>query len=373
MLSIELSSVPGGPPAQGDAELVALLTPLAGGRATRLAAAVIDLGADPTARLAFVGADGSSLFEIGSVTKALTGMLLADAVERGEIALDTEVRELVPTSAGTEFGSITMKELCTHTSGLPRMPSGPGTFLRALGYAVLGLNPNGGITPSTVLRQAARERLVQRGVRRYSNLGGAVLGQLLAIRSATEFPALLRARILLPVGMTSSAVARRGHAAPPGRSASGLPRRPWISSGYAASGGVVATMADMARLAEALLEGSAPGLASMDPFDDVDTDHPRRRIGMFWTVDSVAGSDHTMVWHNGRTGGYSALFAVFPRAGRAVIVLENASRRPERQQRVVSGLLQALYPSGVGGVGGVGGVDGDEDGDGDGSPTAERT
>jgi CubicO group peptidase (beta-lactamase class C family) len=63
-----------------------------------------------------------TLFELGSVTKAFTAILLADAIERGEVHLDDPVGEPFATSA------ITYRQLATHTSGLPRM--GPGFFAR---------------------------------------------------------------------------------------------------------------------------------------------------------------------------------------------------------------------------------------------------
>jgi CubicO group peptidase (beta-lactamase class C family) len=103
---------------------------------------------------------------------------------------------------------------------------------------------------------------------------------------------------------------------------------------------VVSTIEDMARLAETLLCGSAPGIESMKPIDGVATAQPNRTTGMFWVIGSIPGTDDTIVVHKGRTGGYSAFFALFRRAQRAVIVLENASRGPQDQQRVAFGLLR---------------------------------
>jgi CubicO group peptidase (beta-lactamase class C family) len=313
---------------------------LTGGRSRSLAAAVIDRRAVPTTRLALIGADPGTRFEIGSITKALTGMLLADAVERGEITLDTEVGAVIPTSAGTDFGSITVKELCTQTSGLPRVALGPLTVLRGLRFALLGFDPNRGIDASEMLRQAARQRLSDRGRYRYSNLGAAVLGQLLAIVTGTEYPRLLRERILAPIEMTGSVVAGRRDAAAPGSSSSGLPRRPWILDGYAPAGGVISTIGDMALLAEALVGGSAPGLASMTPIEGTATGQPHRTSGMFWVIGSIPGRGGTMVGHTGRTGGYSALLVLLPKTQRAVIVLENVARRPREHERLAAGLLK---------------------------------
>ena len=56
------------------------------------------------------------------MTKALTGMMLADAIERGELSMDSTAAELLPALARTKAGTVTVRELCTHTSGLPRLP-----------------------------------------------------------------------------------------------------------------------------------------------------------------------------------------------------------------------------------------------------------
>jgi CubicO group peptidase (beta-lactamase class C family) len=308
-----------------------------------MAVAVIDMATVPPGRFAFIDADTGTPFEIGSITKALTGMLLADAVERGEISLDTLVGDLVPAASTDPFGSITVRELCTHTSGLPRLARHPLAFLRTLRFGLLQLDPYRGSSPADVLSLAARQTLVDRGRHRYSNLGGAVLGQLLAIACSSPYPSLLADRILHPLGMTSSAVATRGAAAPHGWSPSGLPRQPWVMDGYAPAGGVVSTIGDMARLAGALLDGSAPGLASLNPIETVPTESPHRARGMFWVVDSVPGTGRSVVGHLGRTGGYSALFALLPRTRRAVVILENVSRGPQERQRLAFGLVAPTF------------------------------
>jgi CubicO group peptidase (beta-lactamase class C family) len=281
--------------------------------------------------MAFIGADSGTLFEVGSVTKAMTGMLLADAVERAELSMNTPAGELLPCLAGSEVATVTMRELCTHTSGLPRLPKDPRTAARAALFALRGADPYRGTTASRVVALAGRQHLRHRGRAAYSNLGAALLGQLLAKRAGAGFAALLQERIFTPIGMGSAAVATRQHKAAPGRSAAGLPRPPWIMDGYAPAGGVIATIDDMARLAAALLERSAPGWASMNPVTAAATGGPARRHGMFWIIDPHPAGG-VMTWHNGATGGYSAFLALFPGARQAVALLAGVSRPavPER-------------------------------------------
>ena len=69
--------------------------------------------------------NGDTLFEIGSITKTFTALLLQDMVERGEMKLDDPVAKYLPASVRmpTRNGKeITLLHLATHASGLPRMP-----------------------------------------------------------------------------------------------------------------------------------------------------------------------------------------------------------------------------------------------------------
>ncbi|MCU1230559.1 MAG: ampH, partial [Acidobacteria bacterium] len=69
--------------------------------------------------------DAHSIYEIGSVTKVFTSLLLADAVQRGEVALNDPISKYLPPDVKVpeRIGKITLTDLATHTSGLPRLPS----------------------------------------------------------------------------------------------------------------------------------------------------------------------------------------------------------------------------------------------------------
>jgi CubicO group peptidase (beta-lactamase class C family) len=323
----------------GDRDLASELARLAGRRCRRVAAATIDLDAPVPVRQAFIRADPSSHFEVGSVTKALTGMLLADAIDRAELTMSSTVGELLPSLAASAAATVTVQELCTHTSGLPRLATNPRMRIRIAGYACLGLDPYRGVTASQVVAMAAKQTPQHRGRAAYSNLGAALLGQLIAARAGGDFSALLEARILAPAGMRSAHVATTQLHASPGWSGTGLPRQPWVLGGYAPAGGVIATIDDLARLAVALLSQTAPGCSAMTPVPGVSTTGPDRESGMFWIVGRLRDGQ-SMIWHNGATGGYSAFFALFPEARQAVAVLANVSRASD-QQRIALGLARS--------------------------------
>lgn len=327
-------------PVVGDPSLAAELGALAGRRTRRLAAVVVDLGAIPRTRMAFIDADASTPFEIGSITKGLTGMLLAEAIERGEASLDTEVGALLPEVVDHPVGSVTLRELATHTSGLPRLPRSPEMAARLLAAGVLGVDPYRGTTVEGVIAAACRQRLSRRGRHRYSNLGAAVLGHALARAAGCSYADLLARRVFAPLGMTGSGMDLRGVRR--GWTALGRRSWPWRAGGYGPAGcGVVSTPADLARLATALLDGRAPGLGAIRPIAPVGSASPGRSSGLFWVVDRQADTGRTRVWHNGQTGGYSAFLALYPDARRAVAVLADTANAA-RQQRIALGLVHWL-------------------------------
>ena len=148
--------------------------------------------------------DPSTPYELGSITKTFTASLLAVAVERGEVALDDPVATHLPELEDTPVGQSTLRQLATHTAGLPPFPtsSTPRLLLNVVGNA----NPYGASTAD--LLQAARGTDVTgRGTYRYSNLGVALLGHALArAAGAPDWAALVHERVLDPLGMMSTVI-----------------------------------------------------------------------------------------------------------------------------------------------------------------------
>jgi CubicO group peptidase (beta-lactamase class C family) len=146
--------------------------------------------------------DGHTVFEIGSISKVFTSLLLADAVERGEVSLTDPVATFLPASVPMpERGrAITLQDLATHTSGLPRLPTNMtpqdgnnpyADYTVAQLYAFL----SGYALPRDVGAQYE-----------YSNLGGGLLGHVLALRAGSSYEALVESRITGPLGMNSTRI-----------------------------------------------------------------------------------------------------------------------------------------------------------------------
>lgn len=363
--------------AVGDPTLIEQLARFRGRLTRTIAAAVVDLDAQPRTRWAHLTTnkprtvtspepkvDADPRFELGSVTKGLTGMLLADAVGRGELTLETTAGEILAARPELHertrgpLHTITLRELCTHTAGLPRLPRTAGTTGRIVRYSLLGLDPYRGQSVARVMELAAGQTLQHRGGYRYSNLGGAVAGQLLAIAAGSAYPLLLRERIFAPLQMMSSTVAVKGGTARWGRTRSGRVRQPWVLDGYAPAGGVISTIEDVARLTAALVDGTAPGIESLQTLDDVTPSAPGREAGMFWIIeplepldrrdrqpdDTATPSGPVLTWHNGATGGYSAFLGVARAERRGVAVLADSGHGPE-QRAIALQLLGSLSGS----------------------------
>lgn len=228
----------------------------------------------------------TSVFEAGSVTKAVTGLLLALAIEAGEVSSSDRLDRFLPGTGPA--GRATLAELATHTSGLPRLPA--ATLLRALAHPG---DPYRGASLPRLIRDTRRVRPANPGKAAYSNLGAALLGQALAAAAALSYWELARLQVLTPLGMTSSGDLPASVLAVPGKA--------WDLGAFAPAGGLRATVDDLLRLAwVAARPGDSPFPAAaadaLTPRVPMSNGH----VGWCWMLRPAgAGS---AAWHNGATG-----------------------------------------------------------------------
>lgn len=306
------------PETTGDAGLAERARPLLedGPRAT---AAVVEVDGDRI-RSAYLGSDETTLYEIGSITKSMTGLLLADAVERGEVTEDTGLGSLLDLG-DAPAASVTLAELSGHQSGLPNNPPG---LLDRVTQALDNLRnrqPYSTQDVDTLIGMVADAELTDRGEHAYSNLGVAALGQALAVAAGTDYGTLVQERILDPLEMADSVLPAAPDEVPPeattGYGSNGRPFAPVADPAWAPVSGVHSTGADMGRYARALLSGEAPGMDALDPrWEDAGDG-----VGLGWYVTDHDGTDVT--WHNGITGGFYSVLALDREGDRAVVVLSD--------------------------------------------------
>jgi CubicO group peptidase (beta-lactamase class C family) len=284
-----------------------------------IAVAEVDLDSAQPVRLAGIGADDTTPMEVGSMTKAMTGLVVADAVSRGEIRMDSPVATYLPQLSGSPAGAATMHELVTHTSGYAEF--GASTLRRAAWAAPLGRNFLDADT-TQLIEEARDQTLGSAGRYAYSSLGAAIAGQAVAAAVHLSYPELMRTRLFEPLGMSRTAIQADAALVHGGTSQSGLPVQPWVMDAFAPTGGAVSTTGDLARLATALLDGTAPGLAALEP--TTATDQSNTRVGTFWHT-STWQTGQTITHHAGQTGGYASYLALDRQARRAVIVLSDVA------------------------------------------------
>lgn len=273
-------------------------------------------------------ARADTLFEIGSITKTFTGLLLADMAARGEIGLNDPAAQYLPTgwTLPVRGRPITLLDLTTHRSGLPRVPLN-------MPYSDEG-NPYADYTPA-LMRDFLKTWVPDRepGAQyEYSNLGVALLGQILARRAGTDYETLVRTRITGPLRMTDTTVRTAGEdmrrqATPHDEFLRPVP--PWEGGVMVAAGGLRSDADDMLTYLGAYI-GLVPTPLKpvMDGMRVVrgDGDGPKAAMGIGWMVATTQVG--TIVAHGGATGGYLANAAFDPVRRRGVVVLANAMTQP---------------------------------------------
>jgi serine-type D-Ala-D-Ala carboxypeptidase/endopeptidase len=288
--------------------------------------------------------DGGTIFEIGSVTKVFTGLLLADLVEQGLVGLDDPLSRHLPASVRVptfKGHQITLGDLASHAGGLPHDPKGTlGRWLRDR------RNPQAALSVEELYAGLAQTRLRRRpgGRVKYSNLGAGLLGQVLARAAGQSYEQLVRGRICLPLGMPDTMIVPTGEQTTrlaTGHTRRGRPAIPLQLPALAAAGALRSTATDMLRLLRANLDPARTPLAAQLER----TQHPRLRaarhaeVGLGWLIAHPPGAAGPVLWHNGGTSGFRSFAAVARETGTAVVVLSNTACSVDRLGLL---LLEAL-------------------------------
>ncbi|MGO9536280.1 MAG: serine hydrolase domain-containing protein, partial [Limisphaerales bacterium] len=252
--------------------------------------------------------DGDTVFEIGSATKVFTGLLLADAVERGEMKLDDPISKYLPLSVKVPARNgrqITLLDLATHTSGLPRLPDNLAPKDENNPYADYTIEQMFAFLSGYTLPRDI-------GVTyEYSNLGVGLLGHILVLKAGTNYETLVLQRICRPLGMTNTLITLTPELKArlaTGYNAAGEPVPNWDMPTLAGAGALRSTANDMLKFVAANL-----GLAKSDLWPAMQLAQaprheasspamPDTQIGLCWHVSNQFGTE--VIWHNGGTGGY---------------------------------------------------------------------
>lgn len=268
--------------------------------------------------------DYETIYEIGSVSKLFTSLLLADAVVRGEINLYANADVTNPAGIhlpSRDGHSIKWIDLSTHRSGLPRLATNISQTERADPYHDYDSKKAAEFLNEYPLpRQPGKAQ-------EYSNFGASVLGYLVAAKIGKPYEQLLQERIAEPLELTDTTVSlssdQLARLATP-HDKFGSDTSPWTFADLPGAGGIHSTMRDMMRFAKAQLNpprgtlGEAIDLAWKQ---HTEADQSGPAMGLGWMI---AGDGQTR-WHNGRTGGYTSALFINRELQCAVVVLANTS------------------------------------------------
>jgi serine-type D-Ala-D-Ala carboxypeptidase/endopeptidase len=266
--------------------------------------------------------DGDTIFEIGSISKVFTSLLLADMVNRKEVNLDDPAALYLPEHVRMPERSgkpITLLNLATHSSGLPPVPSNMNRKDPANPYADYSVDELYEFLYGYTLPRDPGSEV------EYSNLGAGLLGHILARRAGTDYESLVRNRITRPLGMPDTGItltpSMRQRMAT-GHNAMLAPVANWDLSTLAGAGALRSSTNDMLTFLEAFLGYKESPLApSMKAMLDVRRPAGKAsfEIGLGWFV---LGED---VWHDGGTGGFRSFAGYDPKSRVGVVAFSNAS------------------------------------------------
>lgn len=259
-----------------------------------------------------------SRFELGSVTKALVGSLLARMDAQQQLHLDDTVERWMPELAGTPAGRLTLRSLATHQSGLPRLPLSlrflasmlrdPGDPYRRYSQADM----------LDWLRDWGGEAKPEFS---YSNLGFALLGQVLERAGGQPLAALMAAHILRPAGADGAGLEPELAAAQvQGHDERGRPTPAWTIGAFAGAGALRADAQQMLALLDAARQRRAPFDAGAER-EQARRNNSHGAVALGWMRTEKHGD--RIVWHNGGTGGFRSYLGYSEVSGRGVLLMAN--------------------------------------------------
>ena len=263
-----------------------------------------------------------TVYEIGSVSKVFTGLLLADAVNQATVQLEQPAQELLPDGVtmpkGKERG-ITLLDLSTHASGLPRISNNMPDLESENPYENYS---------SKLAYEFLNEHKLERepgSKREYSNFAVSLLGHLLCAKAGKSFDELLEQQITSPLGMKNTRVelsdSMQKHLAKPFLS-KGHPTTNWTFADMPGAGGIRSNTTDMLKFVRANLQppeneiGKTLKLAFKKHRAGQGNDFS---MGLGWNL----ARDGSTRWHNGQTAGYHSMLMVNQKLKVALILMTN--------------------------------------------------
>jgi len=272
--------------------------------------------------------NGDTVFDVGSITKVFTALLLADMARHGEVSLDDPAAKYLdakkvklPERGGKQ---ITLVDLATHTSGLPLRPTNlvsKDSNDKYRGYTVDLMYEC--LSSFTLPRDIGTKY-------EYSNIGYGLLGHVLEKRMGKPYGGLVESRITQPLEMKDTHIGL--NSAMKSRMAAGynneltpIPSE-WHFGVLQSAGAFSSTANDLLKFLGAVLgfkqSPLQPAMKSMLDIRRPGGMQPSTQIALAWNV--YIDGEQEVVWKNGSVGGYRSFIGFDPKAGVGVVALANA-------------------------------------------------
>jgi len=263
----------------------------------------------------------NSVFQIGSISKVFTSLMLAKMVEEGQLTLDDPIQQFFEKPLHVE-DTILIKQLANHHSGMKRIP---GSMIWQAFWN--SSNPYKNFSSEDLedyLHHTMKLDHDPGGKYAYSNLGAGTLGHILGKIKGGSYEELLQEYIAKPLDMThtSSDHEQWPELLVEGKNAKGKTVPYWELPGLAGAGAIASTTEDMSRFAQYYLRDSS--LAVKLQLTETRKINDNMSIGLGWHILHQV-TDHPVFWHNGGTGGFRSSMVVDPMEQKAVVLLSNVS------------------------------------------------
>jgi CubicO group peptidase (beta-lactamase class C family) len=264
------------------------------------------------------------IFEIGSISKVFTSLLLAQFSTSGKLTLNDPLQDhldfpLNPGDRGFDPNEVTLVQLSNHTSGLLRLP-GDMLFSADMDAS----NPYANYTKEDLeehyktnfYRQTAAGKVYN-----YSNLGAGILGYVLEKKAGKSYDALLHAGVLDPLFMESTGCfIKDSSRLVSGRDLNGRVKN-WDFGSLKGAGAIKSTATDMVKFLEMNIKTADPAYLMMR--DSTFKVNDRMNVGLAWHL--IKEAEEELLFHNGGTGGYSSSLVIDVSNQRGIIILSNMS------------------------------------------------
>lgn len=282
--------------------------------------------------------DGETLFALGSISKGVTGEVVAGLVEKGLLKWDDKLSDLLPknTPLSDDAKNITLLQLATHTSGLPRQNMNKDMLQSFLKYLYTGDNFYNELDSDAVLNDLSSFKRPQTPEPQYSNLGYALLGYILKLKTGEDIQQLSYDFIFRSLKMGSTSFHGPTLKAYPYRAIGHAGDQPkfirrgkvvpdwYFTNNMVAAANLYSNVDDLLKYLRAHITDSEPSElnSAIRVSEKIYFERNIEAANIAWVTDHK--DNQVITYQVGYIGGYSSYIGFYKKHKNAVVVLQNS-------------------------------------------------